>query len=185
MLGALPKLLDDLGDRGMFFHAVVINVIHGDIARMVKLGAFDRDDAIAAAIVVACDDEGGDFGGNAFGQGAAIGAQIAGDANAPAERVDPATKVCAADGGGDEDEGFDLGPPFGMAGEYFQPNEAPHGVADDADGGEGVFGLSLVCDRFDTVNQRFDANPSVDEAKIGDDDFRLRAGHLVSEFADA
>lgn len=72
-----------------------------------------------------------------------------------------------------------------MASKDFEPDQAAHGVANDADGGVGVLGLSLEGDLLDAVDQRFDANPSVDEAEIGDDDFCLGAGDLGGELANA
>ena len=72
----------------MLFHAVVVDVVNGDVASLVEFGAFDGDDAIAAAVVVACDDEGRDVGGDAFGEGAAVGAEVTGDADTPGERVE-------------------------------------------------------------------------------------------------
>ena len=85
---ALPELLNDVGDSGMFFHPVVVDVVDGDVASPVKLSAFKRHDAIAAAIVVACDNQGRNFSGDFFGEGAAIGAQISGYTDTPLEGVE-------------------------------------------------------------------------------------------------
>ena len=119
MIRALPELLNNFGDGRMLFHPVVVDVVDGDVAGAVEFCAFDRDNAVAATVVVTRDDEGGDFGGDAFGEGAAVGAKVAGDADAPLEGVEESAQVCAANGGGDKDKRFDLGPPFGVASEDF------------------------------------------------------------------
>ena len=58
-------------------------------------------------------------------------------------------------------------------------------MADAADGDVRIFGLGGAGDRFYAVYEGGDANPSVDEAEVWNDDFGLRAGDLGGEVTDA